>query len=451
VDVAYNTVASFSSMITPPPRPLPHYYYGWVIVGALFSVNVALHASANFTFGVFLKPMSEDLEVSRGAISFLQTARMLSGGLTALFIGRLLDRYGARLMLPIAAVIVGLAMISLQWAGDLWAITLLFMVIGGAGLAGPGALMTSVPLAKWFIRKRGLATAISAAGLGIGGVAFAPIHQSLIDAFGWRTAWTISGVILMVIIVPAGLLFLRRSPEDLGLLPDGEQPFEPNEGSPATPASVREEQWTPREALRTATMWKLLLAYLAISLAMGGFMVHRIPFWEDRGFDRGLIAWSLSLDALIFSGSILAAGVLVDRFPVRLVAAVATLFQIGGILFSLAFDSTFGLFATAASVGLGAGTNAVVQIHIWPTYYGRRFVGAIRGIVVPTTLIGVGFSPPLFGFIFDSTGTYVPALWMGVGLIALAAALLASAGPPRRAALISITSHPASTHKVIQD
>ncbi len=430
-------------MTTSPRRPQPRFYYGWVIVGALFSVNVALHASANFTFGVFLKPMSEDLEVSRGAISFLQTARMLSGGLTALFIGRLLDRHGARLMLPIAAVIIGVAMISLRWAGDFWAIVLLFMVIGGAGLAGPGALMTSVPLAKWFIRKRGRATAIAAAGLGIGGVAFAPIHQSLIDSFGWRAAWTISGVILIAIIVPAGLLFVRRSPEDHGLLPDGERPFEPSEETPTEPVAAREEQWTPREALHTATMWKLLGAYMAISLAMGGFMVHRIPFWEDRGFDRGLIAWSFSLDALIFSGSILAAGVLVDRFPVRLVAAVATLFQIGGILFSLAFDSTFGLFATAVSVGLGAGTNAVVQIHIWPTYYGRRFVGTIRGIVVPTTLIGVGFSPPLYGFIFDSAGTYVPAFWMGVGLIALAAALLASAAPPRRPAPIAATQHPA--------
>ena len=136
---------------------------------------------------------------------------------------------------------------------------------------------------------------------------------------------------------------------------------------------------------------------------------------------------------------------LVDRFPVRFVGAIAMLFQIGGILFSIAFASTFGLFATAVAVGLGAGTSAVVQIHIWPTYYGRRSVGAIRGIVVPTTLIGTGFSPPLVGFIFDSTGTYIPAFWMGVGLIALAAVLLASAGPPRRPVHAAPAAHLAPT------
>ena len=420
-------------MLTSPGQPSPRFYYGWIIVGAMFAVNVAVHASANFTFGFFLKPMSEDLGVSREAISWLQTARMFSGGVTAILIGRLLDRHGARLILPAAATVVALAMITMLWTDELWQLVLIFIVIGSAGLAGPGALMTSVPVSKWFIRKRGRATAMAAAGLGVGGFIFAPLHQGLIDSFGWRAAWSISGLILLAIVVPLVLVFIRRTPEDRGLLPDGEPSLGHNPSDTASVATHHgEEQWTVREALRTVTMWKVLTAYMILALAMGGFMVHRAAFWSDRGFDQGVIAWSFSLDSIVFAGAMLLAGFLVERYPVRLVGAGAALFQILGVLITMRFNSTLGLYAAAMAVGLGAGTNGVVQIHIWPTYFGRAHIGAIRGIVVPTALVGMGLSPPLVGRIYDVVGSYFPAFWMSVALISIAVVLLASAKPPKR-------------------
>lgn len=420
-------------------------YYGWIIVFAMFFINIAVHASANFTFAVFLKPMSEDLSVSREAVSWLHTSRMISGGVSAIVIGKLIDRYGSRWMLPLAAIIVASAMVLLNWADNFWQILFLFIIIGIAGLAGPGSLMTSVPVSKWFYKKRGKATAIATAGLGVGGILFAPLHQVLINSHGWRGAWFISAILLVLVVVPIGLIFIRRTPEDQGLLPDGEtNDHVLPEGNQSLPQNQKaspdpEDNWKTNEALKTSAMWKVLIAYSILALAMGGFIVHRFSFWSDRGIDSNVIAWSYSLDALVFACAILAAGFLVDRFPVRIVGAVAAGFQILGVLLTIFLDSVLGLYIGAMTLGLGAGTNMVVQIHIWPSYFGRKYIGTIRGIVVPATLVGMGLGPPLVGATFDGFGSYLPAFWASILLAFFSILLLISATPPKR--------HKAFSHK----
>ena len=205
-------------------------FYDWYVVGALFDTNFAVHATGMFSFGVFLKPISDDLEVSRGAISWALTVRLLASGVTSLLIGRLLDRHGARLLIPAAASLAGVALLTLGLVEHFWQFFLLFTVVGLSGVTAPGNLLTTVPVAKWFVQKRGRATSFASAGLGIGGTVFAPVHTLLIDSFGWRTAWVASGIILMVIVIPITLAFVRRTPEDMGLRPDGAAPFESPQG-----------------------------------------------------------------------------------------------------------------------------------------------------------------------------------------------------------------------------
>ena len=413
-------------------------FYGWYVVGALFATNFAVHATGMFSFGVFLKPISDDLEVSRGAISWALTVRLLASGVTSLLIGRLLDRHGARLLIPAAASLAGVALLTLGLVEHFWQFFLLFTVVGLSGVTAPGNLLPTVPVAKWFVQKRGRATSFASAGLGIGGTVFAPVHTLLIDSFGWRTAWVASGIILMVIVIPITLAFVRRTPEDMGLRPDGAAPFESPQGtergaapSPAPARAQDEAAWTVRDALRTATLWKVLFVYMFLAFAMGGFMVHRIPFWEDRGFDRTLIATTFAVDAAVFFVSILTAGFVLERFSPRYVGALAMTGQLTGIVVSILFDTTWALWLSAFAVGAGAGTNAVVQVHIWPTYYGRAFIGSIRGIVLPTTLAGQALGAPFAGYVFDAFGAYMPAFWTSAALIVTASLLLASSAPPR--------------------
>ena len=148
--------------------------------------------------------------------------------------------------------------------------------------------MTSAPVAKWFVRRRGRALALAGAGLGIGGIVFLPVTQWLIDACGWRGAWRILALFVLVILVPAAALFLRRQPEDMGLQVDGDLPADAsNPGSDASPGQQGDQEvmWTVREAFRTGTMWKLIAVFALSGVAQGGASFHRIPYFVEKGHD----------------------------------------------------------------------------------------------------------------------------------------------------------------------
>ena len=399
------------------------FFYGSWIVTSLFITNFAVEATAIFSFAVFLKPMSEDLNISRGAISWVVAARRLATGFVSIFIGRLIDKYGSRMLIMGSASLAGISVILMGWVENIWQFLLLFLLIGLSGITMPGNLLTSVPVQKWFVRKRGRATSFAAGGFGVGGMTFVLVHQQIIDIFSWRIAWIASGIFVLVVILPVTWILIRRQPEDMGLLPDGENPTNQADESQLGD-STDEISWTGRAALKTTTLWQVLLAYLCISFAMGGVQVHRVAFWEDRGYDRSLIASSFSLDAFMFFGGILSAGFLVEKMPVRFVGSYAMFITVLALLVTVLIDAKWVMFFSAIAFGIGQGTNAVVQVHIWPTYFGRRHIGAIRGYIVPGIVAAQALGAPFTGFVFDSVGSYGPAYWAAIGLALTAAILL---------------------------
>ena len=192
-------------------------FYGWVIVASMFLVNFASMATGTLSFGLFILPMGSALGMSRSAFGWTQTIRTLSAGLSSFVIGRLVDRYGSRVLIVVSAVIIGGCLIAISYANAPWQLLLLFGVIGLTGLTAPNSLVTTVPVAKWFQRRRGRALALATLGLGIGGVTLVPVTQELIHQFEWRWAWRIMAIVFVAIAIPVAALFLRRQPEDMGL------------------------------------------------------------------------------------------------------------------------------------------------------------------------------------------------------------------------------------------
>jgi sugar phosphate permease len=386
----------------------------------MFLVNMGVHATAQFTFGLFIIPMAADLGVSRGLLGLAQSSRMIAAGASGFIVGRVVDRYGARVPLAVASVVAGLSLVGMGFINHIAWLFLLFVILGLSGLGGPGMLLTAVPVAKWFSKKRGLAVGLSTSGLAIGGLIFALLHGWLIDSFGWRTAWVVSGISMIVLVVPVGLLLVRREPEDMGLLPDGVQP----EKSPAVlstaqakrPATQLEVYWTATEAMRSATLWKLVAVFMLTGFGTGGFMLHRVPFWEDRGIDRAVITYALSLDAIVFGVVVVGAGILLDRFPARVVVCTAFIIAIFTITLTQLWDGEVSLYTTFFLNGVAAGTILLSQVFIWAHFFGRGSLGAIRGITLPMLLLSTGLGAPLIGWIFDVTGEYTLAWW---GLVVL--------------------------------
>ncbi len=412
------------------PAERPRFFYGWVIVGVVFLSNVVANSGGQFTFGLFVLPMAADLGVSRATIGWLPMARLVATAASSIPLGRIADRYGSRVLLPVAAVVMASAMYGVSRAPGFMMVLALFAVLGLADFSAPGNVITGVPITKWFVRMRGRATAVITVGFAVGGASFALLQQALIDSVGWRTAMAVSAFIVAAVIIPVPLLFMRRQPEDMGLLPDGVTVhYRDEQPEPA----VQEEQWTLAEAIRTVTLWKIALAYLLSNFAVAGFLVHRAGFWEENGIPSGLIGAGFAVDSAGFALSALTGGLLVERVPARLLGATAAAIQGLAIALAIVWVSEPAVIIAPFLFGIGGGTLVVMQTVIWADYYGRRFQGSIRGLVVPIMLVGFGLGPPSIGLLYDAAGgSYLGGFWFAAALMVPVTALLLSAKPPRR-------------------
>lgn len=398
----------------------------------MWLVNFSTMATGNLSFGLFVIPMGGELGMSRGLLGWAITARRMAAGVSSFIVGRLIDRYGPRVLIPVSATIIGVALLAMSRASSPWQVIAIFGLLGMTGLAAPQNIMTSVPVAKWFERKRGLALALAVSGLGIGGVFFLPFTQWLLDSVGWRTTWVIMAAMFMAMSIPLSAIFLRRQPEDMGLEVDGRPPSSGLAGRAGqTGARVTEEvSWTVREAFQTATMWKLLLAFALAGVAQGGTSVHRIPYWIESGFDAQVVSFSFAGDAGGAATMALFAGWMADRMPIRVIAVGSFTGLAVAMAFALIGRNEFFLFASGITFGLSVGAGMIVHSYIFAEYFGRTFLGSIRGIVLPVMLISAGLGAPLVGYIHDSTGNYISSWWLILALNLLAALIISTATKP---------------------
>ena len=411
----------------------PFFYYGWMIVIVMASAGAVSMAMGSLNFGLFIKPMGDELGIGRAYFGWAQTARQVSSSVTSPTVGWLLDRFGSRILLPVAAIVTGGAMITLAFISSNWHLVALFAVMGLVGMSGPGALVTSVPILKWFVRRRGAAVAFVGLGIPVGAMIFVPLTQYFIDAWGWRTAWIVLAILGISIIVPLSLVFLRRRPEDMDLLPDGlplrantvnavDTSDEPHEGL--------EISWTARNAMRTLPFWSLVVVFSMVALAIGTVAVHRIAAFMDRGLDPTLVSIATAFDAVCAGVATFAFGMLVRWVSVRILGAIGFCLLGLASVMTIYADYTSLMFVSMAVFGLGIGGMMFLQNFVWADYFGREYVGSIRGVVAPITLTVGGIGPPLAGYVRDWTGSYNPVWWGGVCLMFLAALVILATKAP---------------------
>ena len=201
------------------------FFYGWIIVLITFSTAMTTAGISGYGLSFFIVPMSEDLGISRTEFSAIAIFRVALLPVLPL-LGLLVDKkHGPRILITVGSIISGLVLMSTSLVQDLWHFYLLYGVIFGLAMFTMGGqLVGPAVISKWFIRKRGRAMAIGTMGISTGGFIIAPMAGWFVGEFGWRTAWVLLGIFLMLAITPTAVLFMRRQPEDLGLLPDGDSP-----------------------------------------------------------------------------------------------------------------------------------------------------------------------------------------------------------------------------------
>ena len=383
------------------------FFYGWTILFAAGSSMVVRNSAASLTLAVFIFPMSEDLGWSRTLIAGAASLGGLVATVASPVVGWALDRYGARTILTVSILILGLSTISLAWATA----PIAFYLAYGAGrvlFSSPLNIGPSVVVSRWFVRKRGRATGILFLSHSLGMVTFPLIAGLVIKYRGWEDAWIVLGVLVWVLALGPVSMLVRQSPESVGLLPDGDLPEEPGAGA-GVAAAVEEVSWTLREAMRTPTFWLLALATGSLFLLQSGTNIHQGAYFLDQGLGVGVSAATLSVNAVFTGAGSLFWGWLVDRVPVRFTyAGVALIMAVALVLFPVA-DTTIEALAVAAIFGAAVGGILVVPVVAYANYFGRRSLSAIRGVTEPFVSLGQAIGAVFSGIIYDVTGSYKDA------------------------------------------
>lgn len=422
------TAAPSSSPVSRPWQARLPFFYGWVIVGASLIFSF-MGAGLFWGASVFVTPMQDELGWSRTAIYLAFSVRGFAGILLSPIIGPAADRAGGARTLAIGAGL--LASVSLMLLGGVteeWQFILLFGVIGGIGNWGQAFPTNNALVPKWFVRKRGIVIGWASMGSPIAALGLAPLMALVIDAHGWRTAWTLLGIAsLLLTVLPAFLLI--RQPEDVGLLPDGE-PTVARANAPRM-APIQERSLTPREALKDNWFWVLVFGVSIGGLSNNGLPASLVPMFSDRGFPRELAVFGFSLYGLCSMLGRFFWGYLANRHHIRTVIIAMSLY---GIVVTPLFSILPGplVLGYSALVGFGIGGYVALSPLVWPAYYGRAHIGAISGFARPFGIIVQSTGPLMMAQFFDRTGSYDAALWLTTLAWALCAGTMWAVQPRAR-------------------
>ena len=426
----------------------PRYFYGWNIVAAAFLARLSYAEHFTSVLGLFFKPLQHEFGWSRSAIAGVQTTARVVEAAIAPIIGSFIDRYGPRVLMPVGSIIVGITMLAVTRVHELWQFYLLRGVLVALGFTLMGALVIDVAVNNWFIRKRGRAIAIARVGGNFSNFIIVPTCVFVIANAGWRMMFVIFAVMTWVTVLIPSAVFMRRRPEDMGLLPDGDVPDKQQsqnndpdtdfESKNKTTVDKPEPIWTRREVLTTWTFWLITISFAINSMSFQGINISLAPYIQDLGYSDTMLAVLITFRAAVMMPAELFMGFLSEKAEKTSMRAFPFLvLALSAIFFCMAKTPAF-LWLAISTYGLGAAGVHVIQEVLWANYYGRLTLGLVRSLAFFFSFGFGSIGPVAMNIVFDELGSYRPAFIFISGLFTVAAILIGFAKPVKAKRYIGV-------------
>jgi MFS family permease len=404
-------------------------FYGWRMVAASAAVRVLGAGLHSYGFTVFFLPLSQELNLSRTATSFAFSLSRAEGAIEGPIIGHLLDRYGPRPVMLAAVLMMGAGYLLLSQIESY--VAFLIVYTGLISLTHAGGFMHA-PMAltnTWFIRLRARAMTINSAAYGLGGVLIAPVLSLIVHSWGWRWGAALAGLTFLIVGVPL-CLTIRRSPESMGLAPDGDDhAVLTAEDKNTTPRRTIEVDVTASQAIRSFAFWALVFGAAVRNASYHAISTHFIPMMIWKGMTQQQATFLLSSFALLGFISTLLFGWLADNVnKPRLVSFI--LFTAGVSILLLIFGSSLGLLWLFILLFTTVEATYPVAWAMVGDIFGRKHFAKIRGYMSVFYVWGSVLGPVVAGAIWDRWQSYEPMLWVVAAMFFVSGAFYSGLGKP---------------------
>ena len=385
-------------------------FYGWIVVATSF-VIYALTLGSRYCFGVFFKSLGNEFDLTRMATSSIFSIYMVLCPIFAVIGGRILDRYGPRLVVFSMGIFTGLSLLLTGQANSSWQLFLGYSVFFAVG-TGPGYSVLMSTASRWFNKKRGLALAITSSGGGLGTIALAPFTAYIISSFDWRTAYAVLGLIVGLAITPLSML-LKKEPAEIGMFPDGDKTPSDTTAGVNSNDNPHAGSVTLAQALRTRNFWFIGSVWLLFSLCLHFIYTHIVPFATDMGVSTAEAALVLGLIGIVSIPGRLVIGVISDKTGRKPSAMICGLLQVGAMVWVAWAQELWMFYLFAIVYGFALGGFDIPVTALIGDIFGLQSLGEIMGVLIIGWGLGAAIGPAIGGLIFDVNKTYFMAFMLG--------------------------------------
>jgi MFS family permease len=401
--------------IRQPPIALP-FYYGWVHVFVAAVAMVGTLPGRTQGLGLITEPLLRDLQIDRVHFARINLWATLIGALFSIGVGRLIDRFGSRIVLTVVAVLLASVVLGMSAASSVVAIAILITLTRGLGQSALSVASITM-VGQWFVRRLNLAMAVYTIALSIGFMLAFPLIGAIVLSRGWRTAWWIVGLALLIGLAPLALALVRRSPESLAIDPDGES-------KPDSFARGATNDYTLREALFTPSFWVFGISSAIYGLIASGIALFNESILAERRFDASTYHRSLVIVALTSLIGNFLGGWIASKWKMNRLLALSMVLLAGSLAALPHVATQLHVAIYAAVMGIAGGFVIVIFFSFWSAAYGRKHLGKIQGAAQALTVIASALGPLALAETVSRTGSYSSIFYL-LTMVVLVLALLA--------------------------
>lgn len=383
-------------------------FYGWIMT---FMAGLSIFFSApgqTYSISTFIDAYIQEFDFSRTTISSIYSVATVASGMTIVFMGKMVDRFGQRTMMLCAGFALAMTCLFNSFISNIFMLAIGFFFLRYFG-QGSLTLIPSSLVPQWFEEKRAFAISLANLGGMLANMLVPVFNIWLISTYSWQSAWRLWSILIILIFLPLVYFLVVNKPEDIELLPDNKT-VSSHEALLAEMDEVEKSSWTLNQAMKCKEFWFIGIISMVHPMITTGLMFHFFSIMTLKGLDKTSISFVIGLIALPGLVMPIISNFIIDRFRSKFVITTTLIMISISMILLLFVHSPLTAAAFMLFYGLSISIQSVTTNVIWPRYFGRKYLGSIRGAATVFMVIGSALGPLPFGLSFDLFGSYQIAI-----------------------------------------